>query len=62
MISFFIYLLTKSNIGYQIYWSFPLINILIVLVSTIIICIVASLIPARNLFKESIVDSIKSIE
>ncbi|WP_061996594.1 FtsX-like permease family protein [Clostridium sp. ATCC 25772] len=62
IISFFIYLLTKSNIGYQIYWKFPLINILVVLVSTIIICITASLIPARNLFKESIVDSIKSIE
>lgn len=43
-------------------WRFPLINIIIITIVTVMITILASVISSRDLFKSSIVSSIRSIE
>lgn len=62
ILSFILYTLTKSSLGAAAVWIFPIKMIVLVMVVIIVVCTVASLLPTRNIFKESIVDSIKSIE
>ncbi len=57
-----IYIIGKGKIIRGISWNLPIISILVALITTIIICLIAAILPAKSLFKSNIVDSIRSVE
>ncbi|WP_346928457.1 FtsX-like permease family protein [Clostridium sp.] len=62
LISIIIASKSKVIFGQEITWSFPVLNVISTLAVTIIITIVAAVLPSRVLFKSSIVESIRDIE
>jgi len=57
-----IYIIGKGKVIRGISWNLPIISILVALITTIILCLIAAILPAKSLFKSNIVDSIRSIE
>ncbi len=62
LISIIIASKSKVIFGQEITWSFPVLNVISTLAVTIIITIVAAVLPSKILFNSSIVESIRDIE
>ncbi|MBE6060987.1 MAG: ABC transporter permease [Clostridium sulfidigenes] len=57
LLTYFIYVIFKTFT-----WNFPIITIIVISLSTITVTTLSSVISSRQLFKSSIVDSIRSVE